>query len=182
MIEKEKAVLLDDSEMVEVEQALRRILAEAGLSWVIAQVDEEYREGVTEDTSTHVLNDSSVEQTDSVVKRLPFERNITSFAYHEGNKRKVLTSRPPSPRERVEALLNAFEKVAVELPEVKGEALRTLVDNTSEMPRADSVAFFADNQPESDGLSLRAVSNMEARENIATALTRLREEIGIEQR
>lgn len=123
---------MNDTELVAIERSLREIFTEAGLQWILDQVDASIEAGISEQG------------------QISFHRHEPEFyriSSSNGHKRSTAasTNRPYSPAERLDLLLTALERAATELPDLHNALIKTLArEGDDGQPSVQTVVFLPD--------------------------------------
>lgn len=153
-------------ELASLETELRGLLAEAGLQWILTQVDAAISEGTPEPGET--------DPPDVPLFRLPD---------HLGRGRrttpkKAVRSVPYSPRGRMELLISAIEHATAEPPMIHEALFKSLAEGSDDdtRPTAQSIVFLPDEDapPMPAPPSLDSVLSESARFNRELLLENLR--------
>ncbi|MEV4399997.1 hypothetical protein [Nonomuraea sp. NPDC049607] len=133
----------------ELEQQLRTLLAEAGLSWVLQQVDDAVAEGNSEEVRLKAQrarprgrygDEEAIFIHDEVV----YERvSIPSHREPDGA-RIHITTRPYTTAERVQLLIAALRRLLIDLPRVQQEQVKLLSLHQGDAPRVEGIQFLRD--------------------------------------
>lgn len=122
---------MNDSELVEIERSLRAIFPEAGLQWILDQVDTSIDAGITEEGQLSIHR-----------HEIEFLRGPISGS---SGLKAASTNRPYSPAERLDLLLTSLERAATELPEIHSAMNKALTEERDDgHAPIQTVAFLPD--------------------------------------
>lgn len=168
---------MDDQELSRVEEALRVIMVEAGLSWVLSRLDEAISHGITEERP---LDEQESLEEPLTISMRPELTAKTSRSGRSGRLQIGMTNRPQTVRERVLSLLSALERVTIELPTIEQHALARLVDPAAEkQATVRNVRFFPDEDMTDDETVLKRDGNQGEQRRLAfeRLLAELKEQV-----
>lgn len=186
----------------ELESRLRTMLAEAGLMWVLQQVDETISAGraevVTVKSSRRRMR-RDIGQTESIFEALNEEPlsvyeerepyRVEKFTGIDASKAQISTS-PLSASDRVRVLLEAIQRLLVDLPRVHREQVELLCSHEISAPLVDDIEFRRDSGASTTSSDLKIASDRfvsdfageELDESVLHILRRLSEEMGHDRR
>lgn len=166
---------MDDQELSRMEVELRGIMAESGLDWVLSRLNEAIPYGIVEERS--------VDQYDSRQESklpVPSLMDEDGTFRHNGRPRLAITSRPQTVQERVLSLLEALERITIELPAIEQDALTSLASvGADEKAAARSVRFSPDEDMRDNETVLKPIDNESElrRTDFERLLSALRQEV-----
>ncbi|WP_169953705.1 hypothetical protein [Microbispora sp. H11081] len=183
----------------ELESRLRTMLAEAGLVWVLQQVDDaisagraevvtvKSRRGSTRRNTGHTgpIFDISDEETQvrPYVEREPYQ--VEKYTGPDISKAQISTS-PLSASDRVRVLLEAIQRLLVELPRVHRQQVKLLHAPEINAPSVEGIEFRRDEGAPAAAGDLTVLSDQliagfageELDESVLRVLELLGEEVG----
>jgi hypothetical protein len=152
---------MDDVEAAEIELELRAMILDAGLTWVLEEVDEALAEGF-------------VEVTDKPSVRTSKARDIGKVeALSSGtlNRRRDEKIRPYTPTERTFLLIDAIRRAVVETAALEQQ----LTSSLKELADADEVRFAVEPDDRRSEFTVGGDERMSRADELAAALTGLKE-------
>jgi hypothetical protein len=158
---------MNDPELVELEERLRRLLAAVNLDWLLPEIDATIAEGV-------ILQKTVEEEYgDATIYEVRGERPTTR---RRPRRRQVrVTSRPLNRRERVQVVIDAIRRVGVDGPRMEQAMLTHLsaIEESAHAPQLRSVDFLPDEE-DAAGTEVRITSaGRDERDTAAIVLERL---------
>lgn len=131
---------MDEAELRRVEEELREVLRDTVLAWVLDDVDAAIAAGVPEEK---ILRRRPQRRGDDARDATPalaaaryevVDRIVLGFGEYEASRKRgtlVIATRAMTDHERVQLILDALQRVLVELPEIELETLK-MVQNEPE--------------------------------------------------
>lgn len=165
---------MDENELIELEQGIRAALADSGLDWVLADIEE----GIKARGRVEVVvpRGRKTEEQDSL-----FDGNALDYAVPpRGYKGQTMVGNVPVSRaDRVALMIEALGRLIVEMPAIHEDAVNLLADSKDRDSVAYDMAFLPDEDDSAQPVpGIEAIRAATGRRREAEAfLARLSEEV-----
>lgn len=152
---------MQDEELATLEADLRSVLTDAGLQWVLDEVDRSIADGLPQERILRRRRRTRAEPTEDDYAKFyeaaePADEQDARAAKRAGTL--VITTEPYTPRQRLQALLLAVRRISIDLPQIEGAAVAIL---GSTGPR--------DGRPPAHSLSFRSEAPDDPRDRTVTS-------------